>query len=106
MIIATSAFGIGVDCPKIRKIYHWGSPSDFEQYVQEMGRAGRDGKNATATIFEGQVGRHTSREMKNYLDNSTICRRRLLFQQFLSYSDKGITVNGINCCDICEVNIE
>ena len=106
VIIATSAFGMGVDCPNIRKIYHWGSPSDIEQYVQETGRAGRDGENATATIFEGRVGRHTSREMKNYLDNSTICRRRLLFQEFLSYSEKDITVTGINCCDICEVNIE
>ena len=48
VITATSAFGMGMDCPDIRKIYH--SPSDIEQYVQETCRAGRDGKNATATI--------------------------------------------------------
>ena len=100
VIIATSAFGMGVDCPNIRKIYHWGSPSDIEEYVQETGRAGRDGENARGTIFEGRVGRHTSREIKNYLDNSTICWRRLLFQEFLSYSEKDITVTGTNCCDI------
>ena len=77
VIIAISAFGMGVDCPNIRLSYHWGSPSDIEHFVQETGRAGQDGKNATATIFEGRVGRHTSREMKNDLHNSTICQRQL-----------------------------
>ena len=52
IIAMASAFGMGVDCPNIRKIYHW---SDIEQYVQETGRAGRDGKTATATIFEGRL---------------------------------------------------
>ncbi|SMN01270.1 ATP-dependent DNA helicase RecQ [uncultured Candidatus Thioglobus sp.] len=102
IVIATTAFGMGVDCPNIHQIFHWGSPSVKEEYVQEVGRAGRDGEESVATIFSEKVGKHTSREMKEYLENSTVCRRRLLFQEFLSYSEKDITVREIKCCDICK----
>ena len=43
LVIATTAFGMGVDCKDIRRVTHWGYPSDKEQYIQETGRAGRDG---------------------------------------------------------------
>ena len=39
VVIATVSLGVGVDCPDIRKIIHWGVPEDLEQYVQESGRA-------------------------------------------------------------------
>lgn len=39
LIIGTSAFGMGVDCPDIRQIYHWGP---LEEYAQKVGRGGRD----------------------------------------------------------------
>ena len=42
VLIATTAFGMGVDCPDIRKVFHWGAPSEIKEYVQEMGWAGRD----------------------------------------------------------------
>ena len=96
VIIATTA-----DCPNIRQVYHWGSPSESEEYVQETGRAGRDGEDAVAIIFAEPVGKHASKEMKTYLSNSTVCRRCLLFQDFLSFFEKDITVSGIKCCDIC-----
>ena len=106
VLIATTAFGMGVDCPNIRRVYHWGSPSEPEEYVQETGRAGRDGEDAVAIIFAEPVGKHASKEMKTYLSNSTVCRRCLLFQDFLSFFEKDITVSGIKCCDICQAHIE
>ncbi len=105
-LIATTAFGMGVDCPNIRQVYHWGSPSEPEEYVQETGRAGQDREDAIATIFAEPVGKHTSKEMKIYLSNSTVYRRRLLFQDFLNFCEKDITVSGIKCCDICHAHTE
>ncbi len=51
IVVATVAFGMGLDCSNIRRIIHWGPPNDIESYIQEIGRAGRDGKEATATSY-------------------------------------------------------
>ena len=37
ILIATSAFGLGIDCPDIRQVIHWGPPSDLDSYVKETG---------------------------------------------------------------------
>ena len=50
IVIATIAFGMGLDCPNVQRIIHWGPLSDLESYIQETGRAGRDGQAATATL--------------------------------------------------------
>ena len=50
LVIATTAFGMGVDCPDIRRIVHWGLPSNIEEY-QGTGRAGRDGQDAEAVLY-------------------------------------------------------
>ena len=54
LIIATSAFGLGIDIPDVRQVIHWGLTSTVEEYVQESGRGGRDGLSAQAIIYQGK----------------------------------------------------
>ena len=57
-LICTNAFGMGIDIPNVRVVIHWTQPESVEDYLQEFGRAGRDGKPAIALIFksEGDTG--------------------------------------------------
>ena len=50
MVIATTAYGLGIDCPDVRHVINFGLPSDIESYVQETGRAGRDSLPSLATL--------------------------------------------------------
>ena len=58
VLLCTNAFGMGLDIPNIRVVVHWVQPESTEDYLQEFGRAGRDGKPAYAVIFKnrGDVG--------------------------------------------------
>jgi ATP-dependent DNA helicase RecQ len=51
IVFATVAFGMGVNVPGIRQIFHWCPPSNIEAYIQETGRAGRDGEVAIVKLF-------------------------------------------------------
>ena len=88
MIIATSAFGLGVDCFDIRRIIHWGLPTTIEEYVQEAGRAGKDGIRAEAILFEGKTGKFCEKKMRDYQSTIEICRRIFHFSRFSLLSFK------------------
>ena len=49
-VIATIAFGLGVDCPTIRTLLHWGASKSIDAYTQETGRSGRDGLQSRAIL--------------------------------------------------------
>ena len=53
VIICTNAFGMGLDLPDVRLVIHWQHPASVEDYLQEFGRAGRDGKLSIAVMFVG-----------------------------------------------------
>ena len=102
IVVATMAFGMGLDCPNVRSVIHWGSSEDVEQYVQETGCAGRDGQPAKAILYHGGPdlsSRHVNQEMKQYCLNKDVCRRSIL----LSYFDSPTaTIELCSCCDVCE----
>ena len=100
VVIATIAFGMGIDCPNVRQVIHVGSPNDMEAYVQETGRAGRDGLPALALLLRKSTDRYIDKAMTNYISNGSTCRRDTLFRNFDGYSHVDLGVSCL-CCDVC-----
>lgn len=106
IVVATTAFSMGIDSPDIRNVIHYGLPATIEQYAQETGRAGRDGLPATALLLCGKPAKHIHQRMRTYGTNSTTCRRSSLFKHFLLYEETELGITKCKCCDICMLKCE
>ena len=102
VVIATIAFGMGIDCPDIRQIVHLGPSDDIESYLQAIGRAGRDGKPAAAVLIAKKPRHHIDQCMLEYMNNQTDCRRSVLFRNFDTYCTP--IASKCMCCDICSTS--
>ena len=103
VVVATIAFGMGLDCPNVSQIIHWGPSSAIEDYVQEIGRAGRNAEiQAKAVLyFHKSDQQFTSAKMMEYCRNNCKCRRELLFCAFDEYDRADVPAVMCKCCDIC-----
>ena len=83
VVIATTAFGMGLDAPDVRTVIHWGPPHTIEGYIQESGRCGRDKKLIPRLCYFIQakisVGFQLQiKALNNYCNNDDKCCREVL----------------------------
>lgn len=100
ILIATIAFGMGVNCQGVQRVIHFGPSKIIEAYMQESGRCGRGGEESVAILLHNGMTTRTSDEhMKDYVNGEYACRRETLLQHF----DGSATSkpSGHMCCDKC-----
>ena len=85
VVVATNAFGMGVDRADVRFVAHWDVPGSVEAYYQEVGRAGRDGLPAWCELFFNYADVHTQEFF--FKDSENPMRGRVLLRQMIAYCD-------------------
>ena len=103
VFFVTIAFGIGIDCPNIRRVIHLGVPYTMEEYFQEAGRAGRDDLPAEAIIFYNSYDTSKAKRglqdcMVKFVKSTSDCKRNIILQYFGYHAPKR-SDGGHNCCD-------
>lgn len=100
ILVATIAFGMGVDCQGVHRTIHFGPSKNLEAFVQEAGRAARDGEQSVSYfLYHGLLLTHVERDIKDFI-NLKDCRRTGLLKHFdESYSCEAVVPHL--CCDNC-----
>jgi len=102
IVIATVAFGMGLDCPDVCQIILWGAPSDPESFIQQTGRGGKDGLLTLALLFHAKSDhRWASKEMIDFCEKGDTCRRKQIFSSFDNFSNLQFPCTLCRCCDVC-----
>lgn len=77
VMVATNAFGLGIDKPDVRLIIHAGLPLSMDGYVQEVGRAGRDGKKSHCVLLYAKADCERNRRILSQSGGKKAVRRKL-----------------------------